>query len=291
MKNEGHIVHFDYLRTFAIISVVICHVTETIYQLNLKSINELDFFNQVYVFCLFSFGRLGVPIFLFLTGYLLLDRQYDDKITVNFWKRNLLQILLTTEIWIVLYNLFFLIFNDTTLNWKLLIKELLFLERVPLGHMWYMPMIIGVYIFVPFVSNALKGFSLKNILKPYIFSVSCLMVLQCINILRLADNNGVIKSTLSLEFSGGVYGLILIAGYVYKKSVDIKKLSNTVLTLFITTFYLCTVGLQLYCYSKGFVYNVWYNNFLLVACSFAIFIFINKMKFNVGNAPPVLHIC
>lgn len=145
MKSKGHIVQFDYLRTFAIISVVVCHVKEEIYKLNLESIGELDLFNKVCVLCLFTFGRLGVPIFLFLTGYLLLDRDYDDKTTVVFWKRNLLSLLVTTVIWIVIYNLFFSCNYGNTLSWKLIVKECLFLERVPLPHMWYMPMIIGVY--------------------------------------------------------------------------------------------------------------------------------------------------
>ena len=286
MKSDGHIVQFDYLRTFAIISVVVCHVTESIYKLNLESMSELDMSNQVCALCFFTFGRLGVPVFLFLTGYLLLDRDYDDKTIVNFWKRKLFPLLVTTEIWIVFYNSFFFAYNDNVLNWKFLVKELVFIERVPLGHMWYMPMIIGVYIFIPFIANALKGFSLENILKPYCFSVFCLMILPCLSILRLASKHSIIKSILSLEFSGGVYGLILLAGYIYKKSDCLKNLSNMVLIFLMSTFYLSTVGLQLYCYAKGFAYNVWYNNFLLVVCSFSIFIFINKMKFNVGDAPP-----
>lgn len=285
MKSDGHIVQFDYLRTFAIISVVVCHVTESIYKLNLESMSELDTTNQVCALCFFTFGRLGVPVFLFLTGYLLLDRAYDDKTIVNFWKRNLLSLLATTEIWIVFYNLFLVTYNSKVLNWKLLVKELIFFERVPLGHMWYMPMIIGIYLFVPFIANALKGFSLKNVLKPYFFSVFCLMILPCLSILRLAGKHSIMKSILSLDFSGGVYGLILLAGYIYKKSDCLKNVSNMVLIFLMSTFYLSTVGLQLYCYAKGFAYNVWYNNFLLIVCSFSIFIFINKMKFNVGDVP------
>lgn len=286
MQSKEHVVQLDYIRTFAIISVVACHVTESIYKLNLKSINELDFLNQVLAFCFFTFGRLGVPLFLFITGYLLLDRDYNNERVVHFWRRNLIPLLLTTVTWIILYNLFFFILNDSTVNMKVLVKELMFLSMVPLGHMWYMPMIIGVYIFIPFVANALKGMSLENILKPYILSVICLMILPCISILRIACKHGVIKSILSLEFSGGIYGLILLTGYIYRKSNYLKKISKRVLLLGLVTFYFSTVYLQIYCHYQGLAYYVWYNNFLLVACSFIVFIMGMQINYSKVYAPP-----
>lgn len=286
MNCNERVVNLDYLRVFAIISVVVCHATEMTYKLNLEFISELDNLNQISAFLLFTFGRLGVPIFLFLTGYLLLDRTYDDKSILKFWKCNLFSLLITTEIWIVLYNVFLTVLNGTTFNWKLLVKTILFIERVPMGHMWYMPMIIGVYIFIPYVANALKGFSLKSILRPYLLSVVFLMIFPCISIFRLAEKQSVVKSILSLEFSGGVYGLILLGGYIYRRSDYLKNLSNRILVLLIVVFYFSTVGVQLYCYHRGLAYNVWYNNLLLVVCSFAIFIIINKIKFRNGDAPP-----
>ncbi len=86
------------------------------------------------------------------TIYLLLNRNYEnDERVKKFYKKNLLPLIVTTEIWIILYNIFLCIYNNTSIDIHTVIKEMLFFEKVPLKNIWYMPMIIGIYIVIPYI--------------------------------------------------------------------------------------------------------------------------------------------
>ena len=106
----------DLLRTIAILCVVLCHATESIYQLNAEYFSSLSFKSSCFSFFAFTIGRLGVPFFLMITGYLLLDRNYDTKKTLHFWKNNWLHLLFCTWIWFLLYDVFLLVFFEKTIS-------------------------------------------------------------------------------------------------------------------------------------------------------------------------------
>lgn len=70
MENKVRIGFLDVVRTVAIFLVILNHCTETVYHLNYDSM--IAFSKGVRLFALsnFTLGRVGVPLFLFLTGYL-----------------------------------------------------------------------------------------------------------------------------------------------------------------------------------------------------------------------------
>ena len=75
--GNDRIVWIDLLRCIAILCVVLCHATEAVYDFDLESMTPIRP-TVVLAFTLFTIGRTGVPIFLMVTGYLLLDRSYDE---------------------------------------------------------------------------------------------------------------------------------------------------------------------------------------------------------------------
>lgn len=121
---------------------------------------------QKYCFCDRQARRAAV---LAISGYLLLDRDYSsaDKI-FKFYKHNLLPIVITTEIWNVIYDAIIFIDNGK-FDFEVLIRDLLFFKTNQMGNMWYMPMIIGVYIALPFVANAIKTLKQKRLLCRLLF--------------------------------------------------------------------------------------------------------------------------
>ena len=165
MKINEHIQWLDAARAFAIICVVICHITEYVYAFN--DIQQKTDFIKVLGYTLFTIGRLGVPVFLMITGFLFYARDYRSG---TFYKKNLLNLLVTTEIWIVIYNLFLTVYWNNHLDYQLLLKNMLFFEYVNMPHMWYMPMIIGVYIFIPVIAAALQNIDVKNLKIPFALS-------------------------------------------------------------------------------------------------------------------------
>ncbi len=69
----------DFARMIAIILVVLCHAVENVYALKLDYISSISVQSKIFVFTAFTLGRIGVPFFLMISGYLLLDRAYDTQ--------------------------------------------------------------------------------------------------------------------------------------------------------------------------------------------------------------------
>ena len=193
----------DLARTFAILSVITVHSVERAYTFNLESMTSVPANVRVVCFILFTVGRLGVPLFFFITGYLLLDRNYADEDCFRFWKKNLLALLLTTEIWIVLYDLFLAWYNSEPFDIPTLIRNMLFLENVDISHYWYMPVILGVYIFVPLISAVLKRFSIKTLMVPLTIASCYLYFVPTVNIILTSIGQDSITAKLDVSFSGG----------------------------------------------------------------------------------------
>ena len=64
----------DAMRAFAALTVILCHCVENIYRLTPEVMVHFSLRSVVFAFASFTLGRIGVPLFLFITGYLLLDR-------------------------------------------------------------------------------------------------------------------------------------------------------------------------------------------------------------------------
>lgn len=68
------------------------------------------------MFISFTIGRLGVPLFLFLSGFLLLQKQInDEKDIFTFYKKNLISLVIANSIWVIIYNIFFVITKQNNL--------------------------------------------------------------------------------------------------------------------------------------------------------------------------------
>ncbi len=100
------VIWLDYARALAIICVVITHTTERVYNLSAAELLQNTGYSRIFAISMFTIGRLGVPIFFFLTGFLVLGKEYNGEKAINFYAQNVGGLLITTEIWILLYNVF-----------------------------------------------------------------------------------------------------------------------------------------------------------------------------------------
>jgi len=152
-----------------------------------------------------------------------------------------------------------------------------FLKNLNINHIWYMPMIIGMYILIPFVSTALKQYDLKIIIKPYyFFSILIFLCPLLIFILKLMGVED-LSLTISLGFSGGMYGFYLITGYLMKKEY-FKKINIKFLILGFIIPLAILVLIQLLSYKYNFKFHLWYDSIFLLISSISLFELISRMK-------------
>ena len=267
--KEGRIAWIDLLRCLAICCVVLVHSANAVYPFDLEAMTPVRL-STVFAYTLLTVGRLGVPVFLMITGYLLLDRPYGREQTVRFWKKNLLSLLLTVEIWIVVYDLFLCWFYGDEFSLSSLLADMLFLQEVEISHFWYMPVILGIYLFLPLVATALQHISLKTLAVPLVISGCFLFGVPTVNVFLNTLGLEPLSSQLSLDFSGGIYGILVIIGYLFKKDA-FKKIRKGWFAAALAGGLLGTIAMQVWAASSGYLYNVWYSNPLLCLASWGLF--------------------
>ena len=127
--SRGRIVSFDVIRLIAISCVVLCHSVETVYKTDHLS---LGYGVTHYL------GRLGVPLFLFLTGALLINKEFDSGSIKRFFSHNWLGLVITSEVWILVYWVYGSLHGDA-FDFGLLARYATFQEKLPHGFWWYSP--------------------------------------------------------------------------------------------------------------------------------------------------------
>lgn len=277
-KLQDRVKWLDTVRALAIVLVVCNHSIEQAYPLaSLEEMQGMALHSRLIALGFFTLARMGVPLFFFLSGYLLLDRDYDAAATKRFFKRNVLGLLVTTEVWVLLYNLFNSWQNRTPLQPDILLKNMLLLQNVDMSHMWYMPVILGIYLFVPFVANALRNSDVKCLYLPVLAAFIYLFGRVELNVLLTACGREPLGSVLDVSFSGGRYGLYLIFGYMVKKGV-FDRVPDFVLWGTVPFCYGITLGVECFSYALGVKYNVWYDNATLLLAALALFVLLARRQ-------------
>lgn len=263
--SKNRVEWIDLVRAIAILTVLYIHATDGIYIISSDAIMHYTLFSRAFQFISLFIGRIGVPFFLMITGYLLLDRSYNDERVRKFWSKNCKGLIIVTIIWTMIYavSLQVVAVGNQSVN---------FTEAGNLffSHMWYMPMIIGMYLSMPFVASALNNFKPETINQATI--VFSLLAFAIPFITLLFDMQGIkgISIQFSLGFSGGVYGIYIILGYLVKKGMFKKYSTNKFRLLAIVSFLICVV-FQYYAFIRGYNFFLWYEFPFILTGSFALF--------------------
>ena len=97
-----------------------------------------------------SLARVCVPLFVIISGYLLLPMKTDYS---TFLKKRMTRVVFPFIAFCIFYDLYFFIKGDIDYKEMLLNIPLIFINYgTQIGHLWFMYMIIGVYFFIPIVS-------------------------------------------------------------------------------------------------------------------------------------------
>ena len=222
-----------------------------------------------------------------MSGALLLKKQIEtDEDVFKFYKRNLVPLIIVNLIWTIIYNIFFICTNQKEyVTVENILKELLMMKQVPTPNMWYFPMIIGMYIGIPFVAKIVKTFSFKTLSIAIIISFLSFFVLSTINVyLDIFGINYDLETLLDLQFLGGTYGTYIILGYFMSNNFKLKIKSLYILLIAITNFIFALI-MQLLSYSNisKYIYFVWYDNVFLLIKTMCLFILFCRIKENKIN--------
>lgn len=146
--------HYDLLRIFAAFSVVMLHsAAQYWYTLDISTTEWLVANSYDAVF------RFGVPVFVMISGALFLDKDYrlDTRLL---YRHNILRLVVLYFFWSALYGLWDARnYRFSEIGWKPYVREMLSGSY----HLWFLPMIVGIYVILPILRTWVHHADEKNL--------------------------------------------------------------------------------------------------------------------------------
>lgn len=213
-KYKNRIIYLDYLRVLAILGVILNHIS--------SYWDHTSVLNQNIALLYNAFGRIGVPVFLMLTGVLLLNNKLPIK---DFIKRRYPRVIIPFLFWMTLligYNIFIKpsLINDNLIYY--MIKHYL-------SDRWYVWMILGVYLIIPIMAAFVKSSKLEGV---KYFLIIWLTTTTLFSLSLLFDFS---MHYLDLAIFSGPIGFLMLGYYLHNKefSWDPKKIVLWAFVIFI----------------------------------------------------------
>ena len=253
---KARIFWIDIVKFIAVLFIILAHIVWIVEQeIHIKGnlLNDFLTINRI-------IATLGVPLFMMVSGSLLLGKDFKLKSDIfAFYKRGLLPLFVTAEIWIVIYCLV----TNRPFSFKEMLLSMTFLNK-PEVHLWYVRLIVIYYLLIPFL-NCLRS-------KRFSFYISLLIVIAAFTFIY----NGwlILKGDICPTNSNRSYFCYLIYMAIGYKMSRIK-LSKSILAI---SFILAIVGGHILFLSLMRVnYFLWYDNPMIALISMSLFYIIRHL--------------
>lgn len=253
----------DLLRALATLAVIVLHTAaDFLYRFNSippSHWHAANFFD--------SFTRFCVPVFVMLSGALLLGRPHEIG---DFMKRRVLRIIGPLVFWSILY-IARSVWQDHALSTADLSSLLRYTGHQLLSgsafHLWYMYMIIGLYLCIPFLNKWTLQATDREI--TYFLGI-------CLSGILLAQPLlAPFRPAIDMRFFGGYVGF-LVLGYVLAKRPAEALLGRTGIALWIIGSLIAVMGTFWLTRRDGTFHGYFYDyfspNVILAALGFFLWI-------------------
>ncbi|GAC1309751.1 MAG: acyltransferase family protein [Mucilaginibacter sp.] len=178
--------------------------------------------------------RFAVPVFVMVTGALLLNREYEIG---DFLKKRLTRVLVPFIFWSLVYVAYSWYNEEITFTTDAWANVKLVLHALKYGssyHLWYVYMLIGLYFFIPVIGKFVRNATEKEILYFLIVWFAVMMLSQP----YLSRFNPVVD----LHYFAGYAGYLVLGYYLAFKDFKVKNLRLWMGLLFAFSVTLIVVG-------------------------------------------------
>ena len=281
--------NLDIIRIIALIFVFMIHGVETVWGVSPDGLVGASTLTKIVVMIIYTLGRLSVPLFLFITGYLMLGKYYKKEDVFAFYKTKIWKLLKITWIWTVIYYLIDILFLGRGFSIADAIKQFLFIsDWLSAPHIWYMPAIIGIYLFIPFVSNVLQKIDAKVLVILLSLGVFYLFIVPTVSDVLSAYGRASVVNKVELHYLGGVCGVTMVIGQLVHRYVNWlnKHVKPWVLVLILTIsiYFSVTMHYLLVCV-LGDSYGPWYDSIFILIASTSLFILLLRAFDKLKGGP------
>lgn len=244
LKNN-RIFYYDFLRAFAIIAVILCHV-DGIYEFTTANLKV------AIPILLNNIGLMGVPIFFMLSGSLLLNKNYTLK---EFFKKRFSRIIYPFIFWIIITILIGIFYFNWDTSYVLTV---FFGTPAP---SWYIWTLIGIYLFFPIINSFLKEYGLKGM--EYFLIIWFLTII--LNTFHQYPFN-----KLELGYFAGFMGYCILGYYLDNKKFRFED--KTICIIGVIILLISTTLHMIFTYYHIDLLNPMYLNLIIVFQAISMFI-------------------
>lgn len=273
-KENSRDYNMDLLRILASFMVVVIHVSSD----NITNIlvTSSDWSNRIIYD---SLVRSAVPLFLMLSGaFFLTDKVQSD--VKKIYKKYIFKLFILFIIWSVVYVLFCLYTNRLDTN-----QAVTFIIKGHF-HLWYIPVMIGIYIISPFIYHFVKNTD-KKIFKYFIYLFFIASILKTIYYFDFLPNYDYIKlflDNLPIGIICEYYSYFILGYFLYNYDIS-KKNAKIFYVLALICCFACYIGTYLLSLYQGNNFNLMkeFSIFTLIE-AIGIFLVFKKHIFNIKDS-------
>lgn len=250
--------YLDFLRAIACLSVVMIHVSAYYFKQNTGWNSWLGGFCN-------SISRVGVPLFVMISGALMLDENYAFS-----WKKcrgHVLKMLVFFVFWSFAYCMGVEVLRNLLQHEKISVSNILWALLKGQGHLWFVPMICALYLLVPLLRLWIKRVNRRYV--EYFLLLSAVFAFalpQCVNLLSYVRPGfgqfNEILDNLNMKYPTGFTSYFVLGWYLNnyelprKKIVYIMGIASGLLTFLGTSDILALTNAYHYLFNDNFTLNV-----------------------------------
>ena len=231
---RGRAIPVDLIRTIAIIGVILLHASN---DLTIQQMNQFEIIRWTTVDVYESMGRIGVPLFVMLTGALLLQPSKNESLSA-FFKKRWARIGLPWIFWGGAYFAWDFLVEHQAFTSNAIIQGLL---TGPYYQFWYLYMLLGLYLLAPilrvFMARADQTI-IKYLLILWVLGASIIPVFGLVTTYQL--NNTVFTITGYVGYF--VLGTYLLTVQIRRSTLSIFTVLGIALTAIGTYLLAATIG-------------------------------------------------
>lgn len=212
-KHSGHQLYIDILRMIACFSVIMLHASAQVWYS--MPVDSVDFKIANSYDALF---RFGVPVFVMISGALFLapGKEVDIK---KLYLHHILRLAILYLFWSCLYGLKDCMgFDLSRISWKDIVKEMI-LGRY---HLWFLPMIIGIYALLPVLKIWTSHAPKRNIEYFLLLFFFCQILGETIKALFSANMVDYVVNLFQPEMACSYLGYFVLGYYLVHVGVNKK---------------------------------------------------------------------
>lgn len=208
MNSEKNI-NLELLRAIAIIMVVSVHTfNSSIYY---ADESQCDHVIYALAYMLRNLVYGGVPIFIMITGFLMLDKDKNLDIK-TMYKKYIKRMFFNLLFWGTVFSTIEIFYNEKTFNLKFIPEAF---ACVMLGkswaHLWYLYFIIAIYIMLPFIKAATDNVTNNTLIYTIAILFLFTILIPCI------------EKTFDFKLGFCIYAdyslLLLLLGVAFKRGI------------------------------------------------------------------------